>query len=115
MGTKGLFDDITTTAVSANPVADIKAGSLDLRAGILRTDGAPYPAHDFEIGDIVVALVDNSETTLKRILYDEYSGSAYLHPENPGYPDIPVTDCQIQGVAVYVLKSLGASPLRRRR
>ena len=35
--------------------------------------------------------------------------------ENPDYPDIPVTDCQIQGVAVYVLKSLGASPLRRRR
>lgn len=61
---------------------------------------------DFSIGDIVVALVDNSETTLKRIMYDEYSGSMYLHPENPNYPDIPITDCQIQGVAVYVLKSL---------
>ena len=70
---------------------------------------------DFSIGDIVVALVDNSETTLKRIMYDEYSDSMYLHPENPDYPDIPITDCQIQGVAVYVLKSLGASPLRRRR
>ena len=70
---------------------------------------------DFEIGDIVVALVDNSETTLKRIMYDDYSGSAYLHPENPDYPDIPITDCRIQGVAVYVLKSLGASPLHRRR
>ena len=43
--------------------------------------------------------------------YDEYSESMYLHPENPDYPDIPITDCQIQGVAVYVLKSLGANPL----
>lgn len=70
---------------------------------------------DFRIGDIVVALVDNSETTLKRIMFDEYSDSMYLHPENPDYPDIPITDCQIQGVAVYVLKSLVASTLRRRR
>ena len=56
-------------------------------------------------GDIVVALVDN-ENTLKRLYRDEKRRKIILHPENPDYDDIVVDYCEIQGVAVKVLKDL---------
>ena len=56
-----------------------------------------------ESGQIVVALIEN-EATLKR-LYPE-SGHIRLHPENPAIPDIIVKDCEIQGVAIKVIKDL---------
>ena len=57
-------------------------------------------------GQIVVALVNNKENTLKRYLLNR-DGKAYLHPENDRYPDIyPETELSIQGVAVKVLKDL---------
>ena len=55
-------------------------------------------------GDIVVAFVEGEGNTLKR--YRKYGGTVFLHPENPKYPDIPVTDCKIQGIAVSVIKDL---------
>ena len=58
-----------------------------------------------EDGDIVVALVDN-ENTLKRLYRDEKKRKIVLHPENPDYDDIVVDYCEIQGVAVKVLKDL---------
>lgn len=58
-----------------------------------------------EDGDIVVALVDN-ENTLKRLYRDEKKRKIILHPENPDYDDIVVDYCEIQGVAVKVLKDL---------
>ena len=56
-------------------------------------------------GDIVVALVDN-ENTLKRLYYDSENRKIVLHPENKDFEDIVVDSCEIQGVAVKVLKDL---------
>lgn len=58
-----------------------------------------------EPGQIVVALVGN-EVTLKRYYPKPQSGLARLHPENKRMKDIIVKDCQIQGIAVKVLKNL---------
>ncbi len=58
-------------------------------------------------GDIVVAFVEGEGNTLQR--YRKYGNTVFLHPENPKYRDIPLTDCRIQGVAVSVIK-----PLERR-
>lgn len=62
-------------------------------------------ATDANDGDIVVALVDN-ENTLKRLYRDEKRRKIILHPENPDYEDIVVDSCEIQGVAIKVLKDL---------
>lgn len=58
-----------------------------------------------EPGQIVVALVED-EVTLKRFFPDPENGCVRLHPENKKLKDIIVDDCQIQGVAVKVLKDL---------
>lgn len=58
-----------------------------------------------EPGQIVVALVED-EVTLKRFYPDPENGYVRLHPENKRLKDIIVDDCQIQGVAVKVLKDL---------
>lgn len=58
-----------------------------------------------EPGQIVVALVED-EVTLKRFYPDPEKGCVRLHPENKRLKDIIVDDCQIQGVAVKVLKDL---------
>ena len=57
------------------------------------------------IGDIVVALVDN-ESTLKRLEYNSRKHRYYLHPENETMEDIYVENLSVQGVAVKVLKDL---------
>ena len=62
--------------------------------------------HEAKNGDIVVALVDNEATTLKRMFIDENRGCVILHPENKQLSDIIVPTCQIQGVAVKVIKNL---------
>ena len=58
-----------------------------------------------EPGQSVVALVED-EVTLKRFYPDPENGCVRLHPENKRLKDIIVDDCQIQGVAVKVLKDL---------
>lgn len=55
--------------------------------------------------DIVVALVEN-EVTLKRYRPDNERGIVVLHPENKRMKDIVVNGCQIQGVAIKVIKDL---------
>lgn len=56
-------------------------------------------------GEIVVALVDGSETTLKRF-YREPGGKVRLQPANPALPPIivPAADVQIQGRLLAVLR-----------
>ncbi|MBO4384257.1 MAG: repressor LexA [Clostridia bacterium] len=54
-------------------------------------------------GQMVVALVDD-EATLKRF-YPE-KGRIRLHPENSSMEDIYVDNCEIQGIAVKVLKDI---------
>lgn len=56
-------------------------------------------------GDIVVALVDN-ENTLKRIHFDTAHRRIILHPENHEMQDIIVSGCEIQGVAVKIIKDI---------
>lgn len=57
-------------------------------------------------GEIVVALIDDGTTTLKRLFYDRENGQVLLHPENASMSDISVRNCRIQGVAVKVIKEL---------
>lgn len=57
-------------------------------------------------GDIVVALVDGA-VTLKRIYRDARRRHIVLHPENSTMSDIIAEYCEIQGVAVKVIKDLG--------
>ena len=56
-------------------------------------------------GDRVVALVEN-ETTLKTLLFDR-EGRVVLHPENETMEDIYPSECYIQGVVKYIIKSVG--------
>ena len=58
-----------------------------------------------EPGQIVVALTEG-ETTLKRFFPEPEKGRVRLHPENRSMEDIFVPSCEIQGVAVKVLKDL---------
>lgn len=56
-----------------------------------------------ETGDIVVALLDD-EATLKRYYPEPENKRIRLHPENASMSDIYVDKCDIQGVAVKVIK-----------
>ena len=56
-------------------------------------------------GDIVVALADG-QSTLKRYMPDPTIKKIRLHPENPTMEDIIVDNCQVQGIAIKVIKSL---------
>ena len=56
-------------------------------------------------GDIVVALA-NGQSTLKRYMPDPSIKKIRLHPENSSMEDIIVDNCQVQGVAIKVIKSL---------
>jgi len=58
-----------------------------------------------EPGNIVVALVGD-EATLKRFYPEPRFKRIRLHPENRDFDDIYVDSCEIQGVAVKVLKDL---------
>lgn len=59
-----------------------------------------------EAGQIVVALIDNEDATLKRYYPEPAKHRVRLHPENSNMEDIIVPDCAIQGVAVKVIKDL---------
>lgn len=56
-------------------------------------------------GQIVVALVDD-EATLKRFYPEPKNHRIRLHPENSHMNDFFVDKCEIQGIAVKVLKEL---------
>lgn len=58
-----------------------------------------------EEGQIVVALIED-EATLKRFYPEPENHRIRLHPENSHMTDIFVDKCEIQGIAVKVLKDL---------
>ena len=58
-----------------------------------------------DVGQIVVALMED-EATLKRFYPEPENQRIRLHPENSRMEDIYVDNCEIQGVAVKVLKDL---------
>ena len=57
-------------------------------------------------GDIVVALTEETGTTLKRLHHEKGSGRVILHPENPSMQDMVFQSIAVQGVAVKVIKSI---------
>jgi len=57
-------------------------------------------------GQIVVALVEDGECTLKRYYKDEKRKKIRLHPENNEMEDMYFDTISIQGVAVKVIKNL---------
>ena len=83
----------------ANGQSMIGAGIEDGDLVVVRQQPTAEP------GQIVVALVED-EVTLKRFYPDPENGCVRLHPENKRLKEIIVDDCQIQGVAVKVLKDL---------
>ena len=56
------------------------------------------------VGEIVVAIDEHGQTTLKRLLFN--GERYYLHPENSTYSDIFLSEFSIQGVAKKVIKDL---------
>ncbi|MBQ2793084.1 MAG: repressor LexA [Clostridia bacterium] len=58
-----------------------------------------------ETGRVIVALVDGTDTTLKRYFVDK-NGAAVLHAENPAYRDLHPFHLAVQGVAVKVIKDV---------
>ena len=56
-------------------------------------------------GQIVVALLED-EATLKRYYPEPEKKRVRLHPENEAMDDIIVKHCDIQGIAISVIKSL---------
>jgi repressor LexA len=57
-------------------------------------------------GQIIVALVDDQDATLKRFFKDEDKKKIKLHPENENYEDMFFDEIAIQGVAVKILKEI---------
>ncbi|MCL2861064.1 MAG: transcriptional repressor LexA [Firmicutes bacterium] len=57
-------------------------------------------------GQIVVALTEDGETTLKRFYRDDKLKMIRLRPENSEMEDVLVRECQIQGIAIKVIKDL---------
>ena len=59
-----------------------------------------------EEGQIVVAMVEDGEATLKRYYKDKRRKKVRLHPENDDMEDMFFDNIAIQGVAVKVIKNL---------
>lgn len=79
-------------------------GDSMIDAHILDGDLALLEHREPRPGDIIAALVDETETTLKRLLHRR-DGSPVLHPENPRYPDIvPERGLECQGVLVGLIR-----------
>lgn len=75
-------------------------GDSMINAGINDGDYVIVRKQDYaEIGQIVVALVDD-EATLKRYYLDNKRKQVRLHPENENYEDMYFDNIVIQGVAV---------------
>ena len=59
-----------------------------------------------EDGQVVAALVNDGECTLKRYYRDEKTKTYRLHPENDNMEDMIFDKVNIQGVAVMTLRNL---------
>ncbi len=57
-------------------------------------------------GDIVVALTEETGTTLKRLYHEKSNGRVILHPENKTMQDMLFSSIVVQGVAVKIIKNV---------
>ena len=80
-------------------------GESMVRAGIYDGDLVVIrKAQTASVGQIVVAIDDEGQTTLKRLAHD--GQRYYLHPENPAFDDIYPNELRVQGVAELMLRDL---------
>lgn len=97
---KMLLGDGEFFLLHANGESMINAGINDGDLVVVKRCEEAFP------GDIVVALTDENENTLKRFYPEPQKKRVRLKAENPDYDDIITSQCRIQGVAVKVLKNL---------
>ena len=93
-----LFGDGNLYVIWAKGDSMIEAGIDDGDMIVVDADKAPA------IGDKVVALDQDNESTLKTLRYDEKQSRYYLHPENRLLEDIYVDELTVQGVVRFIIK-----------
>ena len=93
-----LFGDGNLYVIWAKGDSMIEAGIDDGDMIIVDAD------KERSIGDKVVALDQDNESTLKTLRYDEKSARYYLHPENRLLEDIYVDELTVQGVVRFIIK-----------
>lgn len=85
----------------------VAKGDSMINAGIENGDYVVVRQQNYaDEGQIVVALVNDGECTLKRYYKDEKRKKVRLHPENDELKDMYFDNISIQGVAVKVIKNL---------
>ena len=93
-----LFGDGNLYVIWAKGDSMIEAGIDDGDMIVVDADKKPV------VGDKVVALDQDSESTLKTLRYDEKRSRYYLHPENHLLEDIYVDELTVQGVVRFIIK-----------
>ena len=93
-----LFGSGNLYVIRAKGDSMIEAGIDDGDMIIVDADKEP------SIGDKVVALDQDNESTLKTLRYDEKQSRYYLHPENHLLDDIYVDELTVQGVVRFIVK-----------
>lgn len=93
-----LFGDGNLYVIWAKGDSMIEAGIDD--GDMIVVDADKTPA----VGDKVVALDQDNESTLKTLRYDEKQSRYYLHPENRLLEDIYVDELTVQGVVRFIIK-----------
>lgn len=78
------------------------AGDSMVGAGLFDGDLVVLVRREAKPGEIVAALVDDTTTTLKRLV--RARGRLLLRAENPRYPDLAPQRLEIQGVAVGAIR-----------
>lgn len=84
----------------ANGDSMIDAGINDGDTVLIRQQSTAEP------GQIVVAMVGPEEATMKRFYPEPEKHRVRLHPENPSMEDIYVENCEIQGIAVKLMRDI---------
>jgi repressor LexA len=77
-------------------------GDSMIDAGILDGDIVIMARRDPKPGDVIAALVDDTEVTLKRLVKEK--GRMVLRAANPRYPDLAPRKIETQGVMVGVIR-----------
>jgi repressor LexA len=77
-------------------------GDSMINAGILDGDIVIMARRDPKPGDVIAALVDDNEVTLKRLVKER--GRMLLRAANPRYPDLAPRKIETQGVMVGVIR-----------
>jgi repressor LexA len=93
-----LFGDGNLYVIWAKGDSMIEAGIDDGDMIVVDADKEPV------VGDKVVALDQDNESTLKTLRYDEKRSRYYLHPENRLLEDIYVDELTVQGVVRFIIK-----------